>query len=964
MSGNKLTRLHVHADGLIVSKSDTGDDQPVKLTLASAETQVTEGEVVGQIDFKSADGGASGDGIVCASIQAEALGAFDGTTDPAKLSFLTRNSGASTERMVITPQGVGIGTTDVDASVDLAIGDSDTGLKQEGVGVGELALIANGNEGIRVTENGVGIKTQLIGTDLDLAIGDSTTGLSGSGAGLALRTANQERMRVTDSGVGINTTNVHNTVDLAIGHLGTGIKSENVAGQQHLSVVTDMAERMRVTNNGVGIKTTSVAANLDLAIGDSDTGFKSHDVTIDGSINTFLAVNTNGDERMRVTNNGVGVNTQVVHESVDLAIGDSDTGFKTGTVGDQQYLAVITNTAERLRVTNDGLNIGTAVPSSNIKLQIKSDPADLVGTTNFASQNGFGQFHIETHTQRRDGVGTEVGTSKLKIGIEQSNTNVEPKAYLQCVCDNISKGQLLLNPDAGNEGGVGIKTTSVASSVDLAIGDSDTGLKQQGDGVLTVVADNVERMRIDSNGLQVTKSGHIADFQGSGTDSGHYIGVSNSIEPTSENRTVAYFGIGGAGFAGEAGDTVISNYRYGDSVQKRIVFDQTGTTRMIIDSTGGVGIRTNTVSSTVDLAVGDSDTGLKQKGDGVLALMTDNNERMRVTNSGIMIGSEDTPLGKLDVRGVIRVQNGTSDTDFFRAYTNDTGLTGRFFFRWGQLGGDSSTGDYNVHVIMLKNSQEASVGFFENNNNEGSFDFTGQHRSIMNTNYENDVLGLIASATGQLINLDNGTRATVNESLPYCILANSDNDKKVYGVISQKEDGGAQRGYGSGFVATMDKANDNEQRMYINAVGEGGIWVCSKNGAIENGDYVTSSSVVGYGMKQVLNEGLLGNYTVAKLTQDCQFSLTRVVKQKLKVIVGTDSDGNTTSSIDYDADGNVLYEDDLDSESNQQMVYPLDTRFLMADGTQLIDEADYTTRLGNGEEVFIACFVGCTYHCG
>lgn len=910
MSGNKLTRLHVHADGLIVSKSDTGDDQPVKLTLASAETEVTEGEVVGQIDFKSADGGGSGDGIVCASIQAEALGAFDGTTDPTKLSFLTRNSGASAERMVITPQGVGIGTTDVDASVDLAIGDSDTGLKQEGVG--ELALIANGNEGIRVTDNGVGIKTQPSGTDLDLAIGDSTTGLSGSGAGLALRTANQERMRVTDSGVGINTTNVHNTVDLAIGHLGTGIKSENVAGQQHLSVVTDMAERMRVTNNGVGIKTTSVAANLDLAIGDSDTGFKSHDVTIDGSINTFLAVNTNGDERMRVTNNGVGINTQVVHESVDLAIGDSDTGFKTGTVGDQQYLAVITNTAERLRVTNDGLNIGTAVPSSNIKLQIKSDPADLVSTTNFASQNGFGQFHIESHTQRLDGAGTEVGTSKLKIGIEQSNTNVEPKAYLQCVCDNISKGQLLLNPDAGNEGGVGIKTTSVASSVDLAIGDSDTGLKQQGDGVLAIVTNNVERMRIDSSGLQVTKSGQIADFQGSGTNSGHYIGVSNSSDPTSEARTVAYFGIGGAGFAGQAGDTVISNYSYGEGVQKRIVFDQTGTTRMIIDSTGDV-----------------------------------------------MIGSESTPLGKLDVRGVIRIQHGTNQTDFFRAYTNDTGFTGRFFFRW-----DGSTGDYNVHVIMLKNSQEASVGFFENNNNEGSFDFTGQHRSIMNTNYEDDVLGLIASATGQLINLDNGNRATVNESLPYCILANSDNDKKVYGVISQKEDGGAQRGYGSGFVATMDKANDNEQRMYINAVGEGGIWVCSKNGAIENGDYVTSSTVVGYGMKQVLNEGLLTNYTVAKLTQDCEFSLTKVVKQKLKVIVGTDADGNTTSSIDYDADGNVLYEDDLDSESNQQMVYPLDTRFLMADGTQLVDETDYTTRLGNGEEVFIACFVGCTYHCG
>ena len=713
--GNKLTRLHVHADGLVISKSDTGDDQPVKLTLASAEQEISGGEVVGQIDFKSADDGVAGDGIVCASIQAEALGDFDGTDDQTKLSFFTRNAGANVERMVVTPQGVGINTQVVHESVDLAIGDN-------------------------------------------------------------------------------------------------------------------------------------------------DTGFKAHDETTGGVTNTFLAVNTNGQERMRVTNNGVGIRTTSVADTVDLAIGDDDTGLKQQGDGE---LALVQNNIERMRVTNNG---------------------------------------------------------------------------------------------------VGIKTQVVHESVDLAIGDSDTGLKQQGDGVLTVVADNVERMRIDNSGLQVTKSGHIADFQGSGTDSGHYIGVSNSSNPTSEARTVAYFGIGGAGFAGQAGDTVISNYSYGGGVQKRIVFDQSGTTRMIIDSTGGVGIRTNIVSSTVDLAVGDSDTGLKQKGDGVLALMTDNLERMRVTNSGVMIGSENTPSEKLDVRGIIRVQNGISNTDFFKAYTNDS--TGRFFFRWGTLGGDSSTGNYNVHVIMLQNSNETSVGFFENDGNEGSFDFTGQHRSIMNTNYEDDVVGLIASATGQLINLDNGTRATVNESLPYCILANSDNDKKVYGVISKKEDDGLQRVYGSGFVATMDKANNNEQRMYINAVGEGGIWVCNKNGAIENGDYVTSSSVVGYGMKQLLNEGLLTNYTVAKLTQDCEFTLTKVVKQKLKVIVGTDAQGNSTSSIDYDANGNVLYEDDLDSEGNQQMVYPLDTRFLLADGTPLVDEADYSARLANGEEVFIACFVGCTYHCG
>ena len=47
------------------------------------------------------------------------------------------------------------------------------------------------------------------------------------------------------------------------------------------------------------------------------------------------------------------------------------------------------------------------------------------------------------------------------------------------------------------------------------------------------------------------------------------------------------------------------------------------------------------------------------------------------------------------------------------------------------------------------------------------------------------------------------------------------------------------------------------------------------------------------------------------------------------------------------------------------MVYKYDTRFLDANANQLSGgETEYNTRLGNGESVYIACFVGCTYHCG
>ena len=57
--------------------------------------------------------------------------------------------------------------------------------------------------------------------------------------------------------------------------------------------------------------------------------------------------------------------------------------------------------------------------------------------------------------------------------------------------------------------------------------------------------------------------------------------------------------------------------------------------------------------------------------------------------------------------------------------------------------------------------------------------------------------------------------------------------------------------------------------MWINSVGEGGIWISNYNGNLENGDYITTCPIEGIGMKQ---DDLLHNYTVAKITQDCNFT--------------------------------------------------------------------------------------------
>ena len=111
--------------------------------------------------------------------------------------------------------------------------------------------------------------------------------------------------------------------------------------------------------------------------------------------------------------------------------------------------------------------------------------------------------------------------------------------------------------------------------------------------------------------------------------------------------------------------------------------------------------------------------------------------------------------------------------------------------------------------------------------------------------------------------------ATINEAQPIVRLTTTAKSKKVYGVISNKEDSeDGKRVYGDGaFVSIVSDLNDN--RLYINSIGEGGILVCNEGGNIENGDLLCSSNVKGIAMKQ--DDDIVRNYTIGKATQDYNF---------------------------------------------------------------------------------------------
>ena len=90
-------------------------------------------------------------------------------------------------------------------------------------------------------------------------------------------------------------------------------------------------------------------------------------------------------------------------------------------------------------------------------------------------------------------------------------------------------------------------------------------------------------------------------------------------------------------------------------------------------------------------------------------------------------------------------------------------------------------------------------------------------------------------------------------------------DKSVYGVVSE----------------TQPTYTENSE-IYTKSHGEEGhVWVINTSN-LEAGDYITASNVPGYGQKQ--DSEFLANYTVAKITTDCDFTqpvvpVKRVIQQ-------------------------------------------------------------------------------------
>lgn len=266
-----------------------------------------------------------------------------------------------------------------------------------------------------------------------------------------------------------------------------------------------------------------------------------------------------------------------------------------------------------------------------------------------------------------------------------------------------------------------------------------------------------------------------------------------------------------------------------------------------------------------------------------------------------------------------------------------------------------------VDNIGFYGSNNALNGFIEDDTNVDAIDFTGQHRAFVKNVHVDTLecfIGLIVVAdNNKYFSIDNHVETglnsiKINESIPFCSLSKKENDKRVFGVISGAEDT-ENRVYSTGKFFSVFKKQVGDTRIHINSLGEGAIWVSNKNGNLESGDYITSSSIPGYGMKQ--DSEYLCNYTVAKITMDCDFN---PLYQHTQTIL-RDSNGNNI----LDNNNEIKWTDKVDSSGNFVYEYAYELRYVLPDGT-IITKEQYDIKKGNNESVYIAAFVGSTYHCG
>ena len=96
---------------------------------------------------------------------------------------------------------------------------------------------------------------------------------------------------------------------------------------------------------------------------------------------------------------------------------------------------------------------------------------------------------------------------------------------------------------------------------------------------------------------------------------------------------------------------------------------------------------------------------------------------------------------------------------------------------------------------------------------------------------------------------------------------------------------------------------------------------------------------------------------------DCDFNPQLQPKEIILKEEALDLSGNTIYENVLDENGMIQWTNELDGSGNIVYEYAYNLRYLDLSGNRY-NKDEYDIKLSNNEEVYIAAYVGCTYHCG
>jgi hypothetical protein len=248
-------------------------------------------------------------------------------------------------------------------------------------------------------------------------------------------------------------------------------------------------------------------------------------------------------------------------------------------------------------------------------------------------------------------------------------------------------------------------------------------------------------------------------------------------------------------------------------------------------------------------------------------------------------GQSDSTEG-VGVYGYSTASTGTTYGIYGRSSSTDVGATGVY----GTANNTTSNLVFGVRGVAESESGVGVQGTSDGTNGFGvrgianassGFDFyasgagtdygpfTGAHEVLLSEFFPNDVkVGLIVSGTGEAhVRQSADGEVDLSSTLPTVKLADSAEDNAVLGVL----------------VAEIALPEDHwytpvagQRFASVNALGEGRVWVTNMNGDVKVGDYITTSSIPGYGQTQ--DDHILRGYTLAKAMETVDWdSVTETV---------------------------------------------------------------------------------------